>query len=72
MSRKSRRDGKNRHHCFPAKSKRHHEEIKVINAESHRRWHMLVSDKNPKEAVRYIARNFMPKEIEQKLIEAMK
>ena len=70
MTRK--KDGKNRHHPFPKKSKRHYEEIKVINAEAHRRWHYLVADKNPREAVRYIARNFMPKELEQTLLEAIR
>lgn len=72
MSRRHRKDRKDRHHCYPAKDKRHYEEIKVIDAESHRRWHMLVSDKTPREAVRYIAHNFMPSEIEVILLEAIR
>ena len=67
-----RKRGKDKHHCYPSKSKRHYDEIKVINAEAHRRWHLLVSDKTPKEAVRYIARNFMPKEMEILLLEVIR
>jgi len=52
MTKKKR--GKNKHHCYPKKDSRHNREIKVIDAEAHRRWHYLVSDKNPREAVRYI------------------
>jgi len=70
MTKKKR--GKNKHHCYPKKDSRHNREIKVIDAEAHRRWHYLVSDKNPREAVRYIARNFMPTELEHTLLEAIR
>ena len=63
---------KSRHHCFPKKSKRHLEEIKVIDDLAHRRWHLLVQDKLPEEAVRYIARNFLPKELEERILTAMR
>ena len=72
MSRKSKRYRENKHHVYPAKDTRHEKEIKVINAEAHRRWHYLVSDMTPKQAVRYIARNFMPKDVERCLLEAIK
>ena len=70
MTRKNRRD--NKHHCYPKKDTRHNREIKVIDAEAHRRYHHLVGDKTPKQAVRYIARNFMPKELEHTLLEAIR
>lgn len=70
MTRKKR--GKNKHHTYPSRHHRHHEEIKIIDAEAHRRWHYLVSDKNPREAVRYIARNFLPSDIEKLLLEAIR
>ena len=64
--------GFNRHHCYPSKDRRHQEEIKIIDAEAHRRWHYLVSDRTPENAVRYIARNFLPKEMEKRIMEAIR
>ena len=61
----------NRHHCYPSKDSRHEKEIKVIDAELHRRYHYLVGDKTPEQAVRFIARNFLPTELEILLIKAM-
>jgi len=72
MSRKGKQDRKNKHHVYPSKDTRHQTEIKVINAEAHRRWHYLVSDMTPKQAIRYIARNFMPKEVEHSLLQAIR
>ena len=63
---------KNKHHVYPKKDTRHNKEVKVVNAEAHRRWHYLVSDMTPKQAVRYIARNFMPKDMETVLLKAIK
>ena len=70
MSRKHRR--KNRHHVFPKKDTRHNTEIKIVDAELHKRYHHLVGDKTPRQAIRLIARNFMPNDIEILLLEALK
>lgn len=72
MSRRDKRYRENKHHCYPAKDTRHEKEIKVINAEAHRRWHYLVSDMTPKQAIRFIARNFMPTELEYDLLQVIK
>lgn len=72
MAKKHRKNKLSKHHCFPKRDKRHYDEIKVIDNIAHQRWHNLVSDRKPEEAVRYIARNFMPKNIEQKLLEAIR
>lgn len=72
VSRKRRREGNNKHHCYPKKDSRHGSEIKIINAEQHRRWHCLVRDMNPRQAVMYIAKNFMPEEMEKTLLTALR
>ena len=72
MSKKQRREGNNKHHCYPAKDSRHNREIKIVNAEQHRKWHCLIGDMTPKQAVRFIARNFMPTEMEVLLIEVIR
>ena len=72
MSHKKRDKSLSRHHVFPSQSNRHNEEIKVISAIAHRKWHSLVADMLPEEAIRFIAKNFMPKETEDILLEAIK
>ena len=61
----------NRHHPFPKKDRRHQKEIKIVDAEAHRRYHYLVSDRTPEEAVYYIARNFLPTELEERIMEVI-
>jgi len=63
---------KNRHHPYPSRDKRHNQEIKVVDSEAHRRYHYLVGDMKPEEAVRYIARNFLPKELEERILAAIR
>lgn len=62
----------NRHHPFPKRDRRHFQEIKIVDLEQHRRWHHLVSDRTPEQAIKYIARNFLPKEMENKILEAIR
>jgi len=70
MTKKKR--GKNRHHCFPKKDTRHDKEIKIVDAEKHRRYHLLVGDMAPRQALRFIVKNFMPSEVEKTVLEALK
>ena len=72
MSRKSRKDGKNKHHVYPRKDTRHNYEIKMVKIKDHQRYHNLVGDRTPKQAVRFIAKNFMPTELEHILLEAIR
>lgn len=72
MSRKSKKNRLNRHHCYPSKDTRHDREIKIVNAELHRRYHLLVDDRTPRQAIRLIAKNFMPKDMEKLLLEMLK
>jgi len=64
--------GKNKHHCYPSRDVRHNREIKVVDSEAHRRYHHLVGDMIPEQAVRYIAKNFMPTDIEKVLLEVIR
>lgn len=68
----SRKRKKNRHHPYPKKDTRHKTEIKIVNAELHRRYHYLVGDRAPRQAIRLIIKNFMPKDVEEVLLEALK
>ena len=63
--------GKNKHHPFPKRDHRHKNEIKVIDIIDHRNWHFLIGDMKPEQAVRFIARNFLPTELEILLIKAI-
>ncbi len=56
-----------RHHTYPHKW-RHKQngttEVKMVNGKKHRAWHILVGDMNPRQALQYLAENFLPSNLQ--------
>lgn len=56
-----------RHHTYSKKFRNKTggtHEIKIVDGKKHRAWHLLVADLSPKQAIEYIAKNFLPSNIE--------
>lgn len=73
MRRNSERTEIRRHHVYPKKYRKGRAEIKFVSERDHRLWHALTDTEDgqathPINAMRELARKFLPKKMEEKFM----
>lgn len=61
-----------KHHVYSKKCRKVGQtETKEVNHHEHQAWHNLVYNLSPEEALEFIAKQFLPKEYEEKIIKVL-
>ena len=60
-----------KHHVYSKKVRKGRTETKEVNMHEHQSWHNLIFDMSPEEALEFIAKRFLPKEYEEKIMKML-